>query len=85
MLNKKLSQILGPILGVMVFMTSLGVGQVKALADDKVSETSVTCENTSYDKEEEYSVKINKTVEQNGLKITSLYLSIFYFIFIFYH
>ncbi len=70
MLNKKLSQILGPILGVMVFMTSLGVGQVKALADDKVSETSVTCENTSYDKEEEYSVKINKTVEQNGLKIT---------------
>lgn len=39
MLNKKLSQILGSILGVMVFMTSLGVGQVKALADDKVSET----------------------------------------------
>ncbi|NFN95059.1 DUF4179 domain-containing protein [Clostridium botulinum] len=70
MLNKKLSKILGPILGVMVFMTSLGLGQVKALADDKVSETSVTCENTSYDKEEDYSVKINKSVEQNGFKIT---------------
>ncbi|WP_265858782.1 hypothetical protein [Clostridium botulinum] len=39
-------------------MTSLGLGQVKALADDKISETSVTCENTSYDKEEDYSVKI---------------------------
>ncbi|ACD23228.1 DUF4179 domain-containing protein [Clostridium botulinum] len=70
MLNKKLSKILGPILGVMVFMTSLGVGQVKVLADDKVSETSVTCENTSYDKEEDYSFKINKSVEQNGFKIT---------------
>ncbi|NFT07483.1 MULTISPECIES: DUF4179 domain-containing protein [unclassified Clostridium] len=70
MLNKKLSKILGPILGVMVFMTSLGVGQVKVLADDKVSETSVTCENTSYDKEEDYSFKINKSVEQNGFKVT---------------
>ncbi|KIL07416.1 hypothetical protein SR42_14670 [Clostridium botulinum] len=70
MLNKKLSQILEPILGVMVFITSLGLGQVKALADDNVSETSVTCENKSYDKEENYSVKINKSVEQNGLKIT---------------
>ncbi|WP_353736183.1 MULTISPECIES: hypothetical protein [unclassified Clostridium] len=64
MINKKLSRILGPILGVVLFMTSLGVGQVKALADDKASETSVTCENTSYDKEEDYSVKINKSVEQ---------------------
>ncbi|WP_252229773.1 MULTISPECIES: DUF4179 domain-containing protein [unclassified Clostridium] len=70
MINKKTSKILGSILGVMVFMTSLGVGQVKALADDKVSEASVTCENTSYDKEEDYSVKINKSVEQNGIKIT---------------
>ncbi|NFT92088.1 DUF4179 domain-containing protein [Clostridium botulinum] len=70
MLNKKLSKILGPILGVMVFMTSLGVGQVKALADDKVSETSVTCENTILEKEKNYSININKTVEQNGFKIT---------------
>ncbi|WP_252243091.1 MULTISPECIES: DUF4179 domain-containing protein [unclassified Clostridium] len=70
MINKKLSRILGLVLGAVLFMTSLGVGQVKALADDKVSETSVTCENTSYDKEEDYSVKINKSVEQNGLKIT---------------
>ena len=70
MLNKRLSKILGPILGVMVFMTSLGVGEVKVLADDNISQASVTCENTSYDKEEDYSVKINKSVEQNGLKIT---------------
>ncbi len=70
MLNKKLNKILGPILGVMVFMTSLGVGQVKALADDKVSETSVTCENTISEKEKDYSININKTVEQNGFKVT---------------
>ncbi|WP_252229771.1 MULTISPECIES: DUF4179 domain-containing protein [unclassified Clostridium] len=70
MLNKKLNKILGPILGVMVFMTSLGVGQVKALADDKVSETSVTCENIISEKEKDYSININKTVEQNGFKVT---------------
>ncbi|WP_252225864.1 DUF4179 domain-containing protein [Clostridium sp. ZBS2] len=70
MLNKKLSRILGPVIGVMVFMTSLGVGQVKVLADDNINKASAICENTSYDKEEDYSVKINKSVEQNGLKIT---------------
>ncbi|MDR5586315.1 DUF4179 domain-containing protein [Clostridium aquiflavi] len=70
MLNKRLSRILGPVIGIMVFMTSLGVGEVKVLADDNISQASVTCENTSYDKEEDYSVKINKSVEQNGLKIT---------------
>ncbi|WP_315078846.1 DUF4179 domain-containing protein [uncultured Clostridium sp.] len=70
MINKKLSKILGPVLGVMVFMTSTGIGQVKALADDNVSEASATCENTSCDKEKDYSININKSVEQNGVKVT---------------
>ncbi|MDR5586314.1 DUF4179 domain-containing protein [Clostridium aquiflavi] len=70
MLNKKLSRILGPVIGVMVFMTSLGVGQVKVLADDNINKASAICENTISEKEKDYSININKTVEQNGFKVT---------------
>ncbi len=70
MLNKRLSKILGPILGVMVFMTSLGVGQTKVFADDNVNTAEKNLENRVCDIYKDYSIEINKSVEQNGIKIT---------------
>lgn len=70
MLNKKLRKILGLVLGVSVFMTSLGLGQVKALADDNVNKNSEIHQNTNSKNVKDYSININKTVEQNGFKIT---------------
>ncbi|WP_315078851.1 DUF4179 domain-containing protein [uncultured Clostridium sp.] len=70
MINRKISRILGAILGVMVFMTSLGVGQAKVFADDNVNTAEMNLENTFCDTYKDYSVKINKSVEQNGIKIT---------------
>ncbi|GAA0076698.1 hypothetical protein UT300005_10760 [Clostridium sp. CTA-5] len=70
MLNRKLSRILGPILGIMVFMSSAGLGQVKVLADDNVN-TSLECyENTTANQFNDYSININKSVKQNGFKVT---------------
>ncbi|MBW6410635.1 DUF4179 domain-containing protein [Clostridium weizhouense] len=70
MANRKISRILGPILGVMVFMASTGVAQVKVLADDNVGVTSASYENTVSNEEKDYSININKSVKQNGFKIT---------------
>ncbi|GAA0076699.1 hypothetical protein UT300005_10770 [Clostridium sp. CTA-5] len=70
MVKKKISKILGPILGIMVFIASTGVGQVKVLADDNVSVTSASYENTVSNQDKDYSININKGVEQNGFKVT---------------
>lgn len=72
MINKKISKVLGPILGVMGFMLAIGVFEVPVLADDKVQATSTYIESTpsaavTY---KDYSINVNKSVEQNGLKIT---------------
>ncbi|WP_315078849.1 DUF4179 domain-containing protein [uncultured Clostridium sp.] len=70
MLNKKISRMLGPVLGIMVFATSLGVGQVKILADDNVNKASEIYENAISEKDKDYFININKSVEQNGVKVT---------------
>ncbi|AOR23799.1 hypothetical protein [Clostridium taeniosporum] len=70
MLNKKLSRILGPVLGIMVFMASLSIGQVKVLADDKGNDNSVALKNAICHDYKDYSININKSVEQNGFKVT---------------
>ena len=72
MINKKTSKVLGPILGVMGFMLAIGVLEVPVLADDNVQASSTYTDSTTsaavtY---KDYSININKSVEQNGLKIT---------------
>ncbi|AOR23798.1 DUF4179 domain-containing protein [Clostridium taeniosporum] len=70
MINRKLSRILGPVLGSMVFITSLSIGQVKVLADDKGNDNSVALKNAICHDYKDYSININKSVEQNGFKVT---------------
>jgi len=72
MINKKISKVLGPILGVMGFMLAIGVLEVPVFADDNVQATSTYTESTTsaavtY---KDYSINVNKSVEQNGLKVT---------------
>jgi hypothetical protein len=72
MVNKKISKVLGPILGVMGFMLAIGVLEVPASADDSVQASSTyTLSTTSaavtY---KDYSININKSTSQNGLKVT---------------
>ena len=72
MLNKKISKVLGPILGVMGFMLAIGVLEVPAFSDDNVQASSAYTDSTTsaaitY---KDYSININKSVEQNGLKVT---------------
>jgi len=72
MINKKISKVLGPILGVMGFMLAISVLEVPVLADDNVQASSTYTESTTsaavtY---KDYSINVNKSIEQNGLKIT---------------
>ena len=72
MINKKISKVLGPILGVMGFMLTIGVLEVPVLADDNVQANSAYTDSTTsaavtY---KDYSININKSAEQNGLKVT---------------
>ncbi|NFR88128.1 DUF4179 domain-containing protein [Clostridium sp. ZS2] len=70
MINKKLSRILGLVLGAVLFMTSLGVGQTEIFADDNINTAEKNLENRVCDIYKDYSIEINKSVEQNGIKIT---------------
>ncbi|KAI3349565.1 DUF4179 domain-containing protein [Clostridium botulinum] len=70
MLNKKLSRILGLVLGAVLFMTSLGVGQTEIFADYNINTAEKNLENKVCDIYKDYSIKINKSVDQNGIKIT---------------
>lgn len=72
MINKKISKVLGPIIGVMGFMLAIGVLEVPAFADDNVQASSTYTESTTsaavtY---KDYSISVNKSIEQNGLKVT---------------
>ncbi len=72
MINKKISKVLGPVLGVMGFMLAIGILEVPVFADDNMQATSTYTESTTsaaviY---KDYSININKIAEQNGLKIT---------------
>ncbi|EKQ57361.1 MULTISPECIES: DUF4179 domain-containing protein [unclassified Clostridium] len=72
MINKKICKLLGPILGVMGFMLSIGILEVPVLGADNVQVTSAytsitTSAAVTYT---DYSVNVNKSVTQNGLKVT---------------
>ncbi|OOM78370.1 hypothetical protein CLPUN_19790 [Clostridium puniceum] len=72
MINKKISKVLGPILGVMGFMLAIGVLEVPAFADNNVQASSKYAESVHsatviY---KDYSINVNKSIEQNGLKVT---------------
>jgi hypothetical protein len=72
MINKKISKVLGPILGIMGFMLATGVSEAPVLASGNgqanVAYTnSTTAAAVMY---KDYSVNINKSAEQNGVKVT---------------
>jgi len=73
MINKKISKVLGPILGIMGFMLATGILEAPALASDNAQAvnseytTSTTSAAVTY---KDYSVNINKSAEQNGIKVT---------------
>ena len=72
MINKNISKVLGPILGVMGFMLAIGILESPVLADDTVQAASTYTYSTTsaavtY---KDYSINVNKSVMQNGLKVT---------------
>lgn len=72
MINKKISKVLGPILGVMGFMLAIGILEAPVLADDNVQAAS-TYTNTTTSvavTSKDYSINVNKSIMQNGLKVT---------------
>lgn len=72
MINKKISKLLGPVLGVMGFMLTMGALEMSALADSNVQAASSYVNSTTSTAAayKDYSVNINKSVTQNGLKVT---------------
>lgn len=71
MVNKKLSKILGPVLGTMVFMSAIGILEVPVLADDNVQADSIASASVNNSEYKDYSITINKSVTQNGIKVTA--------------
>ena len=72
MINKKISKVLGPMLGIMGFMLTIGVLEATVLADDNVQAdsaytVSTTAAAVTY---KDYSINVNKSAEQNGVKVT---------------
>lgn len=82
MINKKLSKTLGPTLGIMAFMLASGIACTPAFADDTAATTATTAaattttasvtytDNTTSITPKDYSVAINKSVAENGTKVT---------------
>lgn len=83
MLNRKISRILGPVLGSMAFALIIGVMELTpAYADNTGSEALVnslpataatiatTSANVTYTEKKDYFVNINKSEVQNGIKVT---------------
>lgn len=62
MINKKISKIIGPAAGIMVFMMSIGIMPVQAYA----AETQSIQNEASLSK----SGNVNYEIEQNGVKLT---------------
>lgn len=72
MISKKISKVLGTAIGVMGLMLAVGILEVPAYAEDNLEVTSTKVESTTsagvtY---KDYFVNLNKTMEQNGLKVT---------------
>ncbi len=80
MLNRKISRILGPVLGSMAFALIIGVMELApAYADNTAAEASVnnltatattTSASVTYTENKDYFVNINKSEVQNGIKVT---------------
>lgn len=79
MLNRKISRILGPVLGSMAFTLIIGAMELTpAYADNTVAEASVnnlaaaatTSASVTYAENKDYFVNINKSEVQNGIKVT---------------
>lgn len=70
MVNRKLSRILGPILGVMGFMLTVGIMEAPVFAENNVQANSEYLASTAFVENKNYFVNINKSETQNGLKVT---------------
>lgn len=72
MISKKISKVLGSIIGVMGFMLAVGILEVPAYAEDNLQVISTKIESTTSAgvNYKDYYVNVNKTMEQNGLKVT---------------
>ncbi|CUU49418.1 DUF4179 domain-containing protein [Clostridium beijerinckii] len=80
MINKKLSKTLGPIFGIMTFMLASGITYTSAFADDTIAAmapatTTTTSASATYTDNtatpiKDYSIAINKSSEENGIKVT---------------
>lgn len=80
MINKKLIKTLGPIFGIMTFMLASGITYTSAFADDTIAAmapatTTTTSASATYTDNtatpiKDYSIAINKSSEENGIKVT---------------
>lgn len=67
MINKKISKLLGPTIG---FMLAIGMFEIPVLANDNVQATSTYTATSAAVTYEDYFINVNKSVIQNGLKVT---------------
>lgn len=72
MINRKISRILGPVLGIMGFILTVGIIEIPAFADDNVTIQKIVTEtsNATADVKQDSFININKSVTQNGFKVT---------------
>ncbi|MBC2457892.1 DUF4179 domain-containing protein [Clostridium beijerinckii] len=80
MINKKLIKTLGHIFGIMTFMLASGITYTSAFADDTIATTapatatttsaSATYTDNTATSIKDYSITINKSSEENGIKVT---------------
>ncbi len=72
MISRKINKVLGTVIGVMGFMLAIGVLDIPAYAKDNLQAASTMVESTTSTgaTNKDYFVNVNKTMEQNGLKIT---------------
>lgn len=74
MVNKKLSKTLGPILGILVFMSAAGITEAPVFAADndaaKASVTTADSTASTSTSPKDYSVAINKSATENGITVT---------------
>lgn len=75
MINKKISKILAPIIGIMGFLLAAGVMEIPAFADSDISaQASTTTTQAAVTlgtpENEDYFINVNKSVTQNGVKVT---------------
>ncbi|MFT8342576.1 MAG: DUF4179 domain-containing protein [Clostridium beijerinckii] len=80
MINKKLIKTLGPVFGIMTFMLASGITYTSAFADDTIAamapataittSASATYTDNTATTIKDYSIDINKSSEENGIKVT---------------